>query len=59
MAEHSLLPLGCDILQARAALARAQGDVEARARFLDEALRRYTEMGAPGIAALIATERAS
>jgi len=39
---------GCEALEARAALARALGDEEARASFLIEAERRYTEMGAPG-----------
>ncbi len=58
-AERGLLPVGCEILEARAALARALGDEKARARFLVEAERRYTEMGAPGYAALIALERAS
>jgi tetratricopeptide (TPR) repeat protein len=59
VAEHGLLPVGCDILEARAALARALGDEAARSRCLIEAERRYTEMGAPGYAALIAQERAS
>jgi hypothetical protein len=58
-AERGLLPVGSEILEARAALARALGDEAARARFLIEAERRYTEMGAPGFAALIAQERAS
>jgi class 3 adenylate cyclase/tetratricopeptide (TPR) repeat protein len=57
-AERDLVPVGCEILEARAALARALGDEEARASFLIEAERRYTEMGAPGYAALIAQERA-
>jgi class 3 adenylate cyclase len=57
-AERKLAMLGCDILEARAALARALGDEAARARFLDEAERRYSEMGAPGYAALVAEERA-
>jgi len=52
-------PMTVSVEQARAALARALGDEEARAGFLTEAARRYTEMGAPGYAALIAQERAS
>jgi hypothetical protein len=57
-AERQLAPLACEILQARADLARVLGHEEAHARFLIEAERRYTEMGAPGLAALVARERA-